>query len=164
MNASLNKCTRDKKDQSNFRMQISIKWPLNYNCTVIVADKWSVYDWTGTYLLCVPEASVHSSVSDQQQRDLRNHTEEWSAREQRLDFIHPLGHRTRTLKAWKKKHHIHFSCLSGYIFKISMQNISGERTLYICLIFCDTQWYSKPEMILFLWRSASFFALASPLV
>ncbi len=80
-----------------------MKWPKNYNCTVIVVDKWSVYDWTRTYLLCVPEASVYSSVSDQQQRDVGNHTEEWSAREQRLDFIHPLGHRTRTLKAWKKK-------------------------------------------------------------
>lgn len=141
-----------------------------------MVDKWSVYDWTRTYLLCVPEASVYSSVSDQQQRDLGNHTEEWSAREQRFNFIHPLGHRTRTLKAWKKKFIFICICANMVIPNISVARaVTYSRSacktylvkghyIYIFFILCDTQRYSKPELILFHWRGASFFAFASHLV
>lgn len=47
-----------------------------------------------------------------------NHTEEWSAREQRIDFIHPLGHRTRTLKEGGRE------ILSVYIAAINVKGNS----------------------------------------
>lgn len=96
-----------------------------------------------TYLLCVPEASVYSSVSDQKERDLGNHTEEWSAREQRFDFIHPLGHRTRTLKEGSRE--IHNICIATINAEMSVFRSLKKISIRVSLLPRVCRWWRWPE-------------------
>lgn len=123
-----------------------------------------MYDWTRTYLLCVPEASVYSSVFDQQQRDLGNHTQEWSAREQRFDFIHPLGHRTRSLKAWKKKFtFISVACAVTYS-RSACKTYLVKRHYAFFVILCDTQTDIQNQKLFYSIEGVQAFLLGAHLI